>query len=675
MTIEDVIEMSENGTDTSIERRMYLKLAAAAGGATALAGCSGNGDDDGDDAEAGSTPAESSGGNEESTTGSSEWRTLKGEAADVRMDTADFVPARQFYNDNYERMHLYRKRRAIDTLLADPEVNELASDWMMGFEAYEVLGNHLETVSIQGTPELDIQVEGWPDGDETEFEITAVDRQTVFGIIDRHNDRIVAAHITDPQDVEWPSTKDEEEMELGQRILDHDVVKDKFGELEVGEWYTEGKGPTSSIGGIGRLDAEQDDRVGTARIMVDRGDHLGVVTAYIDDRGNGEPEIPVVEAMDQQVEYPLRMLAENINPVEESVIDDVPDVPFEQRPPYTAPDGFHRLEDPPDVVEDSGWTIEWEPADLQGVTYSVDYNDKPVFESMNVPNTMTGYYLPPKEGQKTKDWYFPEGNSIWAGDLLFWDILGRDGFGGPGMMGKFDFPANSQRGTPSGFRFKNHYHTGAEDRESQDFHSGIRFGPYNYDYSYDFFDDGVLDLVFRRAGPGYIMEWVQRRHEEQGEYGENGGYEEPVVQHYSVYHAMDVTPGTTEGVEVELFDGDEMYKPEEEFYMQGSEGMMVKFSNPDGPETIKVPLDDDNEIIVQQRDETQVGPGDSTATRLSDDLDHIHYHPAQYVEDERPIQGERLIVWLVQVGETNGLSYPSGSTNFATSDQIELSGY
>lgn len=657
--------MSNEATGNRIERRVYLKLAAAAGGAAALAGCAGS-DDGGADGDAGSNPGGDGGSNP---------TQIAGDVSDVRMDTADFVPSRQFHNDNYERMHLYRKRRAIDTLLADPEVNELASDWMMGFEAYEVLSNHLEAISIQGTPELDIEVEGWPDGDEAEFTITSIGRQVVYGLIDRHTDRIVAAHIGEPTDVEWSETKDADEMELGERILESDLVQEEFGDLEIGEWYTEGKGPTGSITGLGRGDLRQNEG-GTARIMVDVGDQLKVITGYMDGTDPDDPEIIHVDVANKQVEYPLRELAATVTTVEESVVDELPDVPFEQRPPYTAPNGFHRLEDPPKSIQQDGWEIEWEEADLQGVTYSVDYNGQPVFEAMNVPNTMTGYYLPPQEGRNTMDWYFPDGNSIYAGDLLFWDILGRDGFGGPGMMGKFDFPANPGRGTPSGFRFKNHYHTGAEGRESQDFHSGIRFGPYNYDYAYDFFEDGVLDLVFRRAGPGYIMEWVERLQEESaaGGYAENGGYEEPVVQHYTVCHAMDVTPGTTDGVTVELFDGDEIRQPTEEFYEVGAPGMMAKFSNPDGPETIKVPLDGDNEIVVQQRDETQVGPGDATATRLSDDLDHTHYHPAQYV-DGRPIQGERVIVWLLQVGETNGLPFPSGSTNFATSDQIELSGY
>lgn len=652
-------------SDKGMQRREYMKLAALTGGAAAVAGCTGETEETPDGSDDGNTDPDPDTDTDDGADPD------VSEIPDVRLETADFVPARQFDNDNYERMHLYRKRRSIEVLLTDPEVNDIVSEWAVGFEAYEVMSNHLDAISIQGPPEVEIEESGFPDGDEAEFDVTAIDRQTVYGLIDRHTDEIVALEITEPTDVSWTETQEPDEMAIGERLLDSDPVQEAFGDLESGQWYPASKSGSSSIGGLGIADLPHGDG-GTARLFVKDDGDIKIVSAFLDGTVEGEPEILDVAVMDGPVEYTLDDIAADVSPASESVVDEVPDVPTEQRPFYTANSGYHRLEDPPKEFDQDGWSIEWQEAEYQGCTYAASYNGTPVFEAMNVPMTMTGYYLPPKEDQTSREWYFPDDDSVFSGDLLFWDILGRDGFGGPGMIGKLDFPAD--RGTPSGFRMKNHYHTGAQDRESQDFHSGFRFGPYNYDFGYDFFADGVLDLVFRRAGPGYITRFTKKIRDNAATYEEDGSYEEPVVQDYTVGHAMNVTPGTDEGVTVELFDGDEWTEPEEGFYVAGEAGMKARFSNPDGEEAVDVPLGDDEELVVVPVDGEQVGPGEASANRYDDGVEEFLYHPAQYVE-ERPIQGERVIVWILQVGATNEVPYPSGTTNFATTSQIKLSGY
>ncbi|ELZ36966.1 hypothetical protein C471_13671 [Halorubrum saccharovorum DSM 1137] len=647
-------------SDEDIPRRDYLKLAAFSGGIAGLAGC-------------GSLEQEASEATDGETATATATETSDPSPAqipEVRMETADYVGARQFDNANYERIHAHRKQRAIETLLSDPDVNEIVSDWIGGFEVYEVLSNHLETVSLQGPTNLSIEESGFPDGEEAEFEITAENRQTVYGLIDRHRDEIVALEITDPEDVSWTKTQSPDEIEIGQMIHETDAVQDAFGDVTEMSWYPSWKSAGGGFTGLGQADLQHGNGA-TAVMYVQDGDELRIISAFIDGSGD-EPEIVNVVVLDDAVEYPLHEIAAAIEPAEASVLDAVPNVPMAQRPYYTANGGYHRIEPPEESFEQDSWSIEWTPAEYQGATISGSYEDSPVFEAMNTPITITGYYLPPREGRNTREWYFPDDEPVFNGDLMFWDVHGTD-FGGPGLIGKLDFPATGD--TPSGFQLKSHYHTGAVGLESVDFHSGVRFGPYNYDIAYEFYDDGVFSPVFRRTGPGFVNQFVNKVQANDDTYGEDGNYEEPVVQHYTSTQAIDITPGTEDGVEVELFDGDEWTTPEEEFYVEGERGMIARFGNPDGSETVDVPLDGDMELVVVQRDESEIGPGDATAQRLEDEETPSElYHPAQYVDGDS-IQGERVIVWLLMIGATNQMPHPAGTTNFTTTAQLSLSGY
>lgn len=645
-------------SDNDVARRTYLKLAALGGATAAVAGCTGadEGGDDGGDEDGSDDPAE----------GASPAR----EVPAARLDTASFASCREFDNGNFERIHTARKRRAIETLLSDPEVNDLVSDWIGTFEAYEPLTNHLETISIQGPQTLEVEESGFEEGEEAEFEVTAVERQTVYGIVDRHSDEIVALEITDPEDVSWTKEQDAEEIEIGRMIHDTETVRDAFGDVTEYTWYPSWKGAGGGFTGLGQADLAH-GMGGTAAMYVLDDGTLRVISAFLDGSGE-EPEIVDVAVVDAAVEHPPHELADDVAPGSTSVLEDVPDVPTEQRPYYTALDGYHRTEPPDESFEEAGWSIEWEPAEYHGATISASYEGSPVFEAMDTPMTLTGYYLPPREGRTTREWYFPDDDTVFNGDLLFWDVHGT-GFGGPGLLGKLDFPA--RRGTPTGFQLKSHFHTGAVGVESIDFHSGVRFGPYNYDIAYEFHEDGVFAPIFRRTGPGFVNQFVQKVRENAESYGDGGSYEEPVVQHYTSAQAIDVTPGTEEGVAVELFDGDEWTTPEEEFYHSGSAGEIARFSNPDGSERVDLPLDSDLELVVVQRDESEIGPGEVPAHRLVDEeTPSSVYHPAQYVDGE-PIQGERLVVWLLMVGATNQLPHSAGTSNFATTARLELSGY
>lgn len=639
--------------ETGVPRRSYLQLAGALGGVAALSGCLGDDDDNGDgDGDDGTEQTEPS----------------------PRLETAEYAAARSFDTQSYERIHTHRKSEAIKALLRDPEVHEVVSDWIVSFEAYEVLTNQIETISIQGCPDFSVDRSGFydDDADEAVFDVTAEDRQVVYGLIDRYTDEILALEITDPTDVEWTKEQDEEQIAVGKLIHEHPDVEAEFGDLEDYTWYPSWKGVGGGgFGGMGNFGLAHGEGNTSVQYIKDDGE-VRVLSAFIDGSSPDDAELLTVRIVDNQVEHPPQTLAETIDPYDESVLGVVPDVEFEQRPYYTAPDGMHRIERPDESFEQDGWSIEYEPAEYQGFTVSAEFNDSPVFEAMNSPITYTGYYLPPREGRNTLDWYFPDHDTMFNGDLLFWDIHMRD-FGGPGIMGKLDFDADN--GTPSGFQLKGHYHTGAEGVESIDFHAGFRYGPYNYDISYEFYEDGVFMPLFRRAGPGFITEYIDMVTEDSEAYMEGDEYVQPVLQHYTSCQAIDVTPGTEDGVEIELFDGEEWTLPEEEFYVEGAGGMLARFNNPDGSETIEVPLDDDMELVVVTRDEDEIGPGEASAHRRVDEDDQSElYHPAQYVDGD-PIQGERVIVWLLIQGATDQMPYPSGTSNFATNKEIRLLGY
>ena len=566
-----------------------------------------------------------------------------------RVIDARQVSPRDVDNHNYESFYNYRKRQAIETLLSDPQVNDIVGSFVTSFEAYDPLSEHLETVSIQGS--RDLQIEG---SIEDGFDVTARNVQVVYGVIDRWRDELVAAHVTEPQDFSWSPWDHSEEGERRLRvILDNPEVQEH---LEGNEWY-----PLAKVAEIitGYLDVPHAGVSPAIFFVQDDDGEVAVVTAYLDVRDPDSYEILDVRRVDRFVEFPPQELADTVGTWEESVVNDLPDVPFEKRPWYTANNGAHRSDEIPDPIEQNGWQLDWEPPGTHGVTIDAAYNGKPVFAQLDSPVTYTGYGLPAREGRNTADWYFPDDEPVFNGHLLFWDIHSLD-FGGPGQLGIIDYPETADH--PGGFRFRTHYHTGATGRSSIDFHAGYRFAPYNYDISYEFFEDGVVRPIWRRQGPGFLTEHLEHFpvHEDDG-----------VLQHYTSTFAMDVTPGTTEGTGIRLFDGTEWTTPNEEFYIEGEPGMIAQFCNPNGDERIAIPLDDDTELVVVRRREGEI----PLAQRALDmEVEQEFYHPSQYIRGD-PIQGERVIAWLMLPAAVGQLPHPSGITSFVADGRINLRGY
>jgi len=572
-----------------------------------------------------------------------------------RIESAAQVSPRDFDNHNYERIFSHRKQQAIRILLEDPKVNELARGWISSFEAYDPLTSRLETVSIQGA--RDVKIEG---GLESEFKITVLGRQVAYGIVDRMTNELLALEITEPRDVSWTQWKSGAEEGGVERLRTVVEQPEIVAYLEGKPWY-----PLVKV--AEEITAFHDfphGEVTPVALFVKDGGELTAVSAFLDVSEPANPRFLSWQRIDRFVELAPHELAKDITPSGDTVLGSVPAVPVLKRPWFTAPDGFHRIEEPSETFEQNGWRITWTPPVTHGVTLKASFRGKPVFEAMDSPVTYTGYHLPPRRGRDISSWYFPDSSPVFTGHLLYWDIHSVD-FGGPGMLGKIDYPA--RRGHPAGFRVRTHYHTGAYKKTSVDFHSGLRFGPYNYDISYEFFEDGHVLPIWRRQGPGYVTEHLAHDAE--------GHTHQRVVQHYTSAIAIDVTPGTVDGAAVRFFDGNEWKAPGQEFYVEGEPGMIASFRNPVGPERIDIPLDHDKELVVVTRKADEFGPGEKTATRVVDaEAEKSFYHPSQYADGES-IQNERVVVWLLMEAATGQMPHPSGLTSFATLGELRLKGY
>ncbi len=578
--------------------------------------------------------------------------------AQQRIDLAERVGPRDFHEENYEIINVHRRKEAVQTLLRDPEVNRVASDWIAHFISYEALTNHLDAISIQGP--TDYTVDGSLESGT--FDVTAVDRQTIYGLIDRRRNEIVALQIEEPTDVQWTEEYEQEQTRRVQLLLDQQEIqqylqgKDYWPMIKVAESITSGRGLAHYEISVVILYAVDEENV-------------SVVSGFIDVREEGNPEFLTAYIVDDFIRYPVQQMARETATNDESVLGQVPNVPVEKRPMKTANNGFHRFETLPEQqFQQDNWDIRWEPPETQGVTFWGEYNGKPVFSTMNAMATPTAYGLPPREGRNTREWYFPDNEPVINGHHIFWDIHSIP-FGGPGQLAKIDYPA--RRGHPSGFQFRTHYHTGAQGRGSVDFHTGAQFGPYNYNISYEFFEDGRIVPIWRRHGPGYVVEALRN-------YGvpEDWEGEETVVQQYLHLTALEPTPGTTDGgVRTQVFDGEEWVTPENEFYLVGEPGQKVRFSNPDGSEQIDVPLNRNLEVVVVRPNSDEIGPAQDQVTRTMDrEVESEFYHPAQYVDDES-IQDQRVIFWLIMEASMDEVPHPAGVTGYVAQAEFQLNGY
>jgi len=645
-------EVRERLTDTS--RRQFIAAMSAAA-SVSLAGCNSGDSDDASPTETPQdTPTETPQDTPTDTPAETPTETPT-ETPDEQNDPPDpgeritsarRIGPRDVSDFGFKELWSYRKRQAVEALLADPAVNDLASDWVASFEAYDPLTNRLDAISIQGTQGMTV------DGghDSGEFEVTATDRQVAYGLVDRRTDDLIGLHITEPTDVTWQrGYGDEPGPSRHEFVLDHDEV---WQHLEGNDWY-----PMVKAAEVITAYADYPHgEVSNVIYWVWDGEELFVVSGFI----QVQPDLELLDVtiVEDFVEHPPQQIARNTNPPGETVLGEVPVPPMLQRPQITAPEGFHRIEGVDKQFEQAGWSIEWTGPRTVGLEVTAQYNGKPVFDYIAPFSTSTGYDLPERNGRNTQEFMFPEDNTVFSGELLFWDIHSV-GLGGPGVLGKTDRPGTPDH--PEGFNLRTHYHTGAVEN-ARDFHSGHRFAPYNYYINYEFYEDGVFMPVWQRQGPGYVTEFYSYRDRV------NDG----PAQFYVSKWVIQPTPGTTEGVETRVFDGSEWTTPETEFYIEGDEEKLIRFTNPDGPERIDLPLDDLKEVVVVRPKDGEIGQ----EIRVFDDIEAElgFYHPAQYVDGE-PIQGENVFLWLLMEGRTDEIPHSSGMTTYPQFGEFSLEGY
>jgi len=138
-----------------------------------------------------------------------------------RVSSAARMSPRDFQEENYEITHTYRRSESIRTLLRDPTVNEIASDWIGSFEAYEPLTNTLVSVSIQGCP--DYSVNG--SFEQGSWDISA-QRQAIYALVDRRRNELVSLQVNDPIEVSWTEEYDETTLERGRVLYSQSNVKE-----------------------------------------------------------------------------------------------------------------------------------------------------------------------------------------------------------------------------------------------------------------------------------------------------------------------------------------------------------------------------------------------------------------------------------------------------------------
>lgn len=101
--------------------------------------------------------------------------------------------------------------------------------------------------------------------------------------------------------------------------------------------------------------------------------------------------------------------------------------------------------------------------------------------------------------------------------------------------------------------------------------------------------------------------------------------------------------------------------------------MLVRFTNPDGPETIDIPLDNMKEVVVVRPKDDEIGEV-IRADPENSQPELAFYHPAQYVDDES-IQGEEVLFWLLMEAPTDEVPHSSGITTYTQMGKFNLSGY
>lgn len=567
---------------------------------------------------------------------------------------------------NYELKYASRKRNALETLLAHPEVNQLVQRFYGSFDTYDPWPDQ-DAVGVVGIEDISIEDAGRKGLKKGQHTVTTDGYTVINGLVGRESRELEALKIERPDEQTWTREYSDTETE----ILEATLSNDEVASLVEGEaWYV-GIGKVTSISSYS---SEHEKAEVTFPVFIfergSGGDLLGVDTGIgvsgfgVTDEPTKPEEVIYVEPIegidsldpDADNEFPvsetgrvresMQELAQRVavRPVE----TELQEVSEKMAPLLTRSHGHHSeqaAEAMPNPIEQNNWTVNWESTSTDGLVFSAQFNDKPVFSRAAVSVSLTAY--PPHGGRYSVDLFEGPRKRV-GGNVMFHDNLGLTG---PGVVGLLEAPpleAHWAGERPQGFRVATHYHTGATTHE--EFHAGLRYGPYNYRINWNFFEDGTLTPTYLRNGPGYEMEH---------------GY--PV---YASMHAFNVTPGSKETDQIKLFDGDEWKQLQEEQYfvaeshnilrLEGTEGQQVEFN-----------LDVDDEVVLLQRHDDEMG----VAPRVVDaNRERNFWHPVQYVDGES-LPGQRMVVWVIRTQHTQEIPYLSGTVPFVNQLDIHTRNY
>ncbi len=562
-------------------------------------------------------------------------------------------------------MHGHRKRRAISVALSHPEVNKIIRNFYGSFEGFDDWVGY-DTVGFNGSENFEVTNGGMQGLRNGQHPVRTINNREIRARISKDADELTGLTIGEPFSYEYTRKYGEAE----QRILEATAQKEPVRRLIEGKnWYV-GIGKVTSISTYSPR--YKKGEITYPVFILPRGNDYLLVDTGIEVKNwpdNPQPgELVYAQAVypwdaenvqenkygvkpTGRVKEPLPKVANQV-----SVNEDLPpasemdDVQPSESPWLFRGHGHYSPKvkvDTPRPVKQNGWTVDWKDSSTDGMIFSASYDGTKVLDRAACSVSLTSY--PPHGGKYSTEFFTSPRARVGDphGNVMFHDNLGLTG---PGVLGKMDLPPLDEHWAPDdrppGFKLRSHYHTGATF--VREFHSGLRYGPYNYIVDWQFFEDGVLIPTYQRNGPGYET-----------------GHGWPA---YASMFAFDVTPGGQSQSEVFWFDGSQWREQREEAQRIAGVNNILRVKEPGGKNAIDFPLKEHDEVYILRHhaDEMGVAPRIKNQTREKN-----FWHPAQYINGEN-VFGQNVVVWVVRAAHTETVPYISGTVPFINQAELNV---